>query len=226
MRGGSVFEFFDKDLFFEYEFEKIDPNSDFMFKKFGLRPFIFFFPNLQKKYMDKIWFRFAILNNEIFEKNKTISILGLKFYDLENNISNDKYLPIISEDPKIIRKYTKMAILNNILYDTKNDRLSLPLKIVGFLRCLKDDNQSFYDMHEEFLKQLKKLRTELHKNHRNSYKTIQKYLQYLIEATCNISDISTREYYQEIPDARIISNGIKENEQYRQYMRNRLPNEI
>jgi hypothetical protein len=69
MRGAGP-GLFGLDTFFEFEFVKEDPNSDFKFENFASRPHIFFFPKLQKKYMGKSWFRFAIVNNEIFEKIK------------------------------------------------------------------------------------------------------------------------------------------------------------
>jgi hypothetical protein len=197
MRGAGS-GFFDLDTFFEFEFEKQDPNSDFKFESFGSRPFIFFFPKLQKTYMGKSWFRFAIFNNETFGKNKTISILGLKFTDLENNknLSNDV-------DPSSIRKFIKIYSLKDILYNTNREQLSR--NIGGFLKYLKDNDQSFYEMQEEFKEELKKLRNELYTNHPNTYKTIKKYLRILIEATCNIETIDSP-YFVE--------------------MKNRPPNEI
>ena len=194
MRGAGP-GFFDLDIFFEFEFEKQDPNSDFKFESFASRPYIFFFPKLQKKYMRKSWFRFAILNNEFFGKNKTISILGLKFNDLENNkiLSNDL-------DPSIIRKFItifRFTLSDILLYKNENKSEQLSREIGGFLKHVKDNDQSFYDMLDGFEEELNKLKKELHTNHPpNSYKTIKKYLPILIKATSNIKNIDSEYFVQ------------------------------
>jgi len=194
MRGAGP-GFFDLDIFFEFEFEKQDPNSDFKFESFASRPYIFFFPKLQKKYMRKSWFRFAILNNEIFGKNKTISILGLKFNDLENNkiLSNDL-------DPSIIRKFItifRFTLSDILLYKNENKSEQLSREIGGFLKHVKDNDQLFYDMLDGFEEELNKLKKELHTNHPpNSYKTIKKYLPILIKATSNIKNIDSEYFVQ------------------------------
>jgi len=193
---GAGSRLFGLDTFFEIEFEKEDPNSDFKFENIASRPHIFFFPKLTKKYMDKCWFRFAIVNNEIRGNNKTISILGLKFNDLENNkiLSNDV-------DPINIRKLIKICNiqLSDIsLYKSENEREQLSRKIGGFLEFVKDNDQSFYDMLVGFEKELKKLKKEIYAKYPNpnTYKTIKKYLRILIEATQNIQSIDTKYFFQ------------------------------
>jgi hypothetical protein len=198
MRGAGL-GFFDLDIFFEFEFEKQDPNSDFKFESFALRPYIFFFPKLQKKYMDKSWFRFAILNNEIFGENKTISILGLKFTDLNNNI----YLS--NDDPSIIHKFIKiynLKLSHILLYKNKNKFEQLSREIGGFLQDVKDNDQLFHDMLAGFEEELTKLEKELRTNHpQNKYKTIKEYLPILIRATSNIQYIDS-EYFVQMREPR------------------------
>jgi hypothetical protein len=118
--------------------------------------------------------------------------LGLKFNDLENNknLSNDL-------DPSIIRNLIKICNiqLSDIsLYNSENKFEQLSRKIGGFLELVKDNDQSFHDMLDDFINELQKLRKEIYTKYPNlnTYKTIKKYLPILIEATRNIQSIDTK----------------------------------
>ena len=96
-----------------------------------------------------------------------------------------------------VERFTKRFALRDI-FETNTDATLLPRKIASFLYyAIKFEDESYDEIADKFKKALRKTLLELNKKHPNSYKTIKKYLNILINATSKILNIGTK-YYSEM----------------------------